>query len=145
MKQQRRFRNVSLAVTMVLLAGASASAATFTGTVTSSDPTMNVVSIVDPNCGGQIPSPVHYDFVAVSTSVSAPYTFTLSSTGNAASFYLYQTSFNPAAGATNCIAASNANKRFTEPLNAGTNYVIVIINDDVDQTLSINWTVNVMP
>lgn len=91
-----------------LAAPASAQVLVLSGTLDGSDPTMPVVFIVPPNCIGQGVAPVLYE--ARPFYVTATGTYNLSQASLPASFaswYLYEYSFNPLAGMTNCVAAMN--------------------------------------
>jgi len=141
---------------VVLTIGASivfAGTLTISGSLDAGDPKMNVVSIITPNCGLQFPTPVAYDTYPFTVDVGGTYTINMTSTGTLpgfASFYLYQSSFDPANGEVNCIAGNNDAdpKIINIPLTAGTQYILVPFDDSIAQvtgtyTASINGPGNI--
>ncbi|MEP7293764.1 MAG: hypothetical protein ABI835_18395 [Chloroflexota bacterium] len=140
---------ISLTVLLVLLSfgtmAAFAGSVSFSGTFSSSDPTMNLISISTPNCTFQNPFPVRYDAYRFTVTETGAYNFSVASTGDSltfASIYIMDSGFNPAAALGNCIAASNnGDSSVAVPttldnvnLTAGTPYYLVIFDDTGDQT-----------
>ncbi|MDZ4770226.1 MAG: hypothetical protein SGJ24_13940 [Chloroflexota bacterium] len=129
---------VVLTFSIIGFSAALAGTATFAGTLNSGDPTMPVVFISTPACIGQGVTPVSYDAFNFTVDASGSYTFSLTSSGTVAdfaSFYVYQGSFNPAAGMTNCILGVNSGtpKTGSIGLTAGTQYILVVIDDTFNQ------------
>lgn len=128
-----------LRVTAALLAlcgGAIASAETqiINGVIDSSDPTMPVVFISDPDCTGQGVTPVLYDVYAFTVGQTGVYSFLLNSTGDFASLYLFSPTFDPMNGFPTCIAGANDNPPvFDEALTPGVQYYVVPFDDTFDQ------------
>lgn len=82
-----------------------------TGTLSSADPVMGVVSIngTDDTCGTQGPTQVHYEVIPWTAPVGGTVDFRLTSApANAASFYVYDGPFDPANAEENCVAADNS-------------------------------------
>lgn len=136
----------ALLVILTLAAGVHsvlAGSATISGTLTPGGATMLVATITDPNCaGGYGGTNVLYQSYPFSVDVSGIYTIT--EPGGNSAIYVYEGSFNPAAAADNCIAASNINPiSLNVALNAGTQYFLVIIDDTFAQAgLSYTLTIN---
>lgn len=126
---------IILGMTLVLLtlavSSAFAGSATISGVVDSSDPVMAVVSISTPNCGVQGATPVHYELHPFTVDASGVYNFSLTSTSDYASMYLYVATFDPTNGAVNCIAGANSGtpKAFSVNLTAGTQYYVIPFDD----------------
>lgn len=113
---------------------AAAGSASRTGVIDASDPTMPVVYISPPNCSGQGSFPVHYESIPFYVSASGTYTLDLTSTGEFASFYLYQGSFDPSNGMANCVAGDNSTpKQIVYGLTQGTAYYVVVFDDQFGQ------------
>jgi hypothetical protein len=137
----RRSARLLLAVAVVgvtvTLGGGSAGAITlaFEGTVAPEDPTMPVVTIVSPDCADQGVTPVHYDVIEIPNRVPGTHSFTLTSTSNFASFYLYESNFDPTNGAENCVAADNSGdpKEISYPFLINTPYFLVVFDDTFGQ------------
>lgn len=131
---------LTLCVLMFLLTIAVSSvyagSVTVNGTLDGSDPSMPVVFISTPNCTGQGVTPVHYDVVTFHVDAAGTYNFTLSSPGGFASIYLYITSFNPATGTVNCIAADNTGnpRTLSVSLDPANIYFAVPFDDTFAQT-----------
>jgi hypothetical protein len=133
-----------LMVSMLLLSAGSLAAQTVEGTIDPSDPAMPVVTIVPPNCVSQGSFPVHYEVVPFFVSTPGNYTLSLSSTGAFASFYVYETAFDPTNGLANCIAADNsgAPRQVTVSLATDTAYFVVPFNDNFDQSLTLSYSLS---
>lgn len=131
------FRGGTLALIILFLLAvlpAEAGSASRTGVIDASDPTMPVVFISPPNCSGQGVFPVHYESILFSVGTSGTYTLDLTSTGEFASLYLYQGSFDPANGMANCIAGDNFSpKQVVYNLAQGTAYYVVVFDDQFAQ------------
>jgi hypothetical protein len=129
---------LSLVLTALFASGVHrAAAGTFSasGVLDSSDPTLPQVALIStPNCtGGYTAFAVQYEAIQFTVTVAG--TYALSETASpSTAFYLYQGSFNPAAAAAGCLAASNTNPlNISYPLAANTVYIVVIINDTFSQ------------
>ncbi len=114
------------------------------GRIGPSDDAMPVVFISTPNCTAQGSSPVHYQVVPFFVETEGVYRLTLQSSNNDASFYVYQDSFDPEDALTNCVAGSNtsvADRKSVEvSLTAGGPHYMVVFNDDIDQTIEVDYT-----
>jgi hypothetical protein len=125
---------VLLCVLLVAVGGVLAGSLTLGGTITSSDPTMPVVFISDPNCTGQGVTPVLYNAHVITVDTTGDYTFLLTSPGSFASLYLYVGAFDPTNGLVNCIAGSNQTPTgFTYTLDASLVYIVVPFDDTFAQ------------
>ncbi len=114
---------------------AAAATVGVTGTIDSGDPTMPVVFISSPNCLGLGFVNIHYETYTVFVDTAGVYSFDLTSTGEFASIYLYEGSFDPANGTVNCVAADNSSPiNVTYPLTVGTPYIVVVFDDTFEQT-----------
>lgn len=123
---------------MVGTATANALTNTYSGTSTSTDPTMPMVAIVPPVCTTQLVTPVHYDVVEFRRPLAGTHSFSLTSTGptaNFASMYLYQGSFDPANPLNNCVAADNSGnpRTITFDFLPNTPYFLVVFDDQLAQ------------
>jgi hypothetical protein len=115
---------------------AGALTTTYTGAINAADPTMPVVAISTPTCTTQLVTPVHYEVTELDDIITGTHTFTLTSTPDGfASIYIYENSFDPNDGVTNCIAASNAADPIvlTLELTEGTTYFVVVFDDQFTQ------------
>jgi hypothetical protein len=137
----------ALAVAAAIGAGpaaspAGASTSTYISELSSTDPTMEVVSIdgTADTCIGMGGQPVHYDVYPVRAGSNGHLTLTLSSLPDSfASLYLYQGSFDPANGLQHCIAGDNSNDTTTEKIidhvvTLGTQYYVVVFDDTFAQS-----------
>jgi hypothetical protein len=107
------------------------------------DPTMPVVSISTPNCVSQGATLVHYDVYPYVTTTAGDHIFTVTGTGTLTSLYLFQDTFTPAAAFSTCIAASNQKPAtFTESLEAGRQYYLVVFDDTFTQ-LGTSYTLTI--
>ncbi len=127
-----------IVLTLGMSAGAVfAGSAGFSGTF-AGDPTMPVVFGNTPTCTGQGVTPVRYDAYPFTVTATGSYSFTLTSVAPVsayASFYIMNSSFNPAAAYPNCIAISNNGPvtSLTLNLTAATTYYLVIFDDATAQ------------
>lgn len=124
-----------LSVLIAAAGTAGAGSITVGGSIGAASPTMPVVFITTPLCTGQGATPVHYATVPFQVDTSGVYNFSQLSPNGFASLYLYQNSFNPASGTTNCVAADNSGNpvEFSFGLTAGTPYIAVPFDDTFDQ------------
>jgi hypothetical protein len=118
------------------LGSASALTTTYTGTIDSTDPEMEVVTISPPNCGTQASTLVHYEVIEIPDPIGGPHVFSMTSTDGFASLYLYEGSFDPENGAENCVAGDNGADPvgFEYELLDGTPYFVVVFDDQFAQT-----------
>lgn len=112
------------------------------GTVDEFDQTMPVVFIVPPDCTGQGATPVHYEVVPFYVETTGTYSFKLLSTPNGNSMYIYESSFDPEDGLTNCVAGTSSGnpKKVDATLAAGGPHYVVVFNDTFDQTADLDYT-----
>ena len=124
-----------LFVTVGLVSGSAlAGTLTLSGNLQPGTPTMPVVTIASPLCGAQGVFPVTYRRLPIHVTAAGAYTLNLTSNTGNASFYLYENSFSPSDGATNCVQADNAApKQIVFALNPGTDYFVVVIDDSFAQ------------
>ena len=140
-----------LFVTVGLVSGSAlAGTITLTGNLQPPTPTMPVVTIAPPLCGAQGVFPVTYRRFPIHVTEAGAYTMDLTFPAGSPSFYLYEGSFNPGDGATNCVQADNAApKQIVYPLNPGTDYFVVVFDDAFAQdggafTVTINGPGNIL-
>jgi hypothetical protein len=143
-----RIRSVFLLVVviMTLLGGVVASPAhavvvtTYEGTIDDTDPTLLVAIISTPNCTGTYGSvDVHYDVIEFIDPVPGEYVFEMLvddvGGGNASAMYLLEGSFDPAAVADTCVAATNSNPlNLTYEFEPDTDYYAIVFDDTFAQT-----------
>jgi hypothetical protein len=138
----RRSTRLVLVLAMVssalaLSIGASSAATdTYTGTITSDDPTMPVVFINTPVCTAQGVTPVHYHVIDFLRPLPGTHSFSMTSTpGGFASAYLYEGSFDPSNPFENCVAADNGADpvEITYDFLRGTSYFLVVFDDTFAQ------------
>lgn len=103
------------------------------------DPTMAVVTISSPNCASQGATQVRYDAYPFTVDATGLYDFSASrpaAAGTLTSIYLMNSSFNPAAALSNCLAGDNTGNptSFSYNLTAGTVYYFVVFDDTFSQT-----------
>jgi hypothetical protein len=138
--------------TCVVMAGtARAATLSYSGSFDGTQPTMPVVSISTPNCTSLGGTPVGYEVIPYTPLVSGDVSFELNSDGGTGAFvslYVYENSFDPADGLTNCVAATNNGTPPSTPATltygatAGTPYFLVVFNDTFDQR-PFGWTLDV--
>ncbi len=128
---------VMVALTVMVSASVSAGTAQFSGTIDSSDPQMDVVTIDTPDCLNQVALLVHYETAMITVDTTGSYNLRLNLLSGDSSFYVYANSFDPTNGAANCQNASNTNlggyKEVNTNLVAGTTYIVVVIDDALSQ------------
>ncbi|MBI3149226.1 MAG: hypothetical protein HYZ17_12025 [Betaproteobacteria bacterium] len=121
-----------------LAAPASAQVLVLSGTIDGSDPTMPVVFITNPTCAAQGVTPVLYEARPFYVAATGVYNLSQASLpASFASWYLYEYTFSPLAGTTNCVAAMNgpADPLATNvTLQAFRQYIAVPFDDTVAQT-----------
>lgn len=132
-----------LVVLMVPAGKVSAGSVTLSGTLVPGGPTMLVAIITTPNCTGGY-GVVQVLYAVYEFSVDTPGIYTFTEPGLQTAMYLYAGSFDPAAAATNCIAASNTNPlNFSFSLVPGQTYFVAVIDDTFAQNgLSYSITIN---
>jgi hypothetical protein len=122
---------------------ASADTRTKTGSINGADPQMGVVTIDGmETCGTQQATLVRYQIFPFTPVADGSHRFILQSDPlNFASLYLYEGSFDPDNGATNCVAGDNATdnpantKKIVEyDVTDGTHYFVVVFDDNVAAT-----------
>ena len=131
---------LSIAVVVVLsmmlsVQSVLAGSISFSGTLVPGGPTMNVVQITTPNCTGVVAFPVLYQAHSFRVDAAGTYTVSATDTDNNPAVYLYENSFNPANGLTNCVAASNSgvSATFSFGLDPSKIYYVVAIEDSFAQ------------
>jgi hypothetical protein len=109
--------------------------ATYTGTITTADPTMPVVLITTPVCVSQAVFPVHYQVIEFPHPLPGTHSFSMTSTNGFASAYLYEGSFDPSNPLENCVAADNGADpiEITYDFLRGTPYFLVVFDDQFAQ------------
>lgn len=118
----------------------SAGSISFSGTFSSGDPTMAVVTISTPNCVSQGATQVRYHAYPFTVTATGLYSFSAGSTGGVgtrASIYIMNSSFNPAAALANCLYGANTGTPTAlnnVNLTAATAYYLVIFDDTFGQT-----------
>jgi hypothetical protein len=108
---------------------------TYTGTITSDDPTMPVVAISTPVCTAQLTFPVHYQVIEFLRPLPGTHRFQMTSTDGFASAYLYEGSFDPINPLQNCVAADNGADpiEITYDFLRDTPYFLVVFDDQFAQ------------
>jgi len=146
MRHHSRFPVLTIITILVITRFVTtASAQTFSGTITRSGPVMPVVAITSPNCTIQGTQPVHYHSIAFTPAVSGQYKIQLSSPSLYASMYVFKDAFNPANALPNCLAADNNGnpKELSVSLGNTTPYFVVPFNDNFDQNLFVPYTLTI--
>ena len=126
----------SILFVMVGLGSGSALAGTLTlsGNLQPPTPTMDIVTIVPPVCGAPVGFFGTYRRFPIHVTAAGAYTMDLTFPAGNPSFYLYEGTFSPSDGATNCVQADNgAPKQIVFALNPGTDYFVVVIDDTFAQ------------
>ncbi len=125
---------LNLVLCAVLATPIFAGTLTLTGTLVPGGPQTTETAIISPNVctGATVAFGTLYRAYSFTVDVSGVYT--ISEPGAESAVYVYSGSYNPTAVTVNCYAASNANPiNFPASLNAGAQYVLVIIEDTFSQ------------
>lgn len=142
MKKQFMTLSILMLVLVISINTAWAGEASVGGTIGAGDPTMPVISISDPNCTIQSAFMVAYHSYPFTVSADGHYTFTLPSTGDFASLYIFEGGLDPANPFPTCIGGWNI-----DPINAsiylvaGVQYIAVPFDDTFAQ-LGGDYTLN---